>query len=206
VFGGGLPASSLPASRRVYPPREGAGGVRALLPSPRSYGEKVASACWREPGEGAMHGPSPDLARLRLRSGDLSPHCGERESALAARSCDAFPRFYFQTAAVIHRPDLSSAPRLAGYFSVRFLFLLPPPKRGEWRAEVGATCLSARTVAGAWRLSARHPNQMGSGSFAAVLLTAPVRVFGRITKTPPVSELLAAGPCAGERGPLPPGG
>jgi hypothetical protein len=47
-----------------------------FFPRPVLYGERVASALEREPGEGLVRSPSPGS----LSRSDLSPHCGERES------------------------------------------------------------------------------------------------------------------------------
>ncbi len=70
---------------------------RGFFPLPVLYGERVASAgisaltrvfdaLRREPGEGHCTAPHP-VAFANASATDLSPHCGERESATALPLC-----------------------------------------------------------------------------------------------------------------------
>jgi hypothetical protein len=94
----------------------------------------------------------------------------------ASRLCPPYvsPRFNFQKANAAP-PVFFCGPGQA------VCFFRPPLKRGDG-APIRRNRNRARTVAGNVRAPfGAPPEQIGSGSFAAVLLTAPVRAFRRAT-------------------------
>ena len=160
-------------------------GVLRSAASPGFCGVRLA-------GSGAS-----GLLMMPLPAGHLAlipPLSGEDKK----RDCFALVLFRFdcQTAGMRHRPYSLLAPGRPSPFP-------SPSKMRGWRAD--RRNHSQRTVADARRLSARHPDN-ASGLICGGSPYGAGPRFQASNRAPPVSELLAPGPCAGGRGPAPPGG